>query len=158
MESDWDDNMASFLELILKHGVRMIMVGDEAVNFYGYKKSSSQVDFWIEASSENFNKLLLVLKGMGSNLANFPAEVFDRKKNISINFSNSNLNVELITNFVVGKSFSWAYEDSIESYLKDRPAVKWRVLSLEDLLISKAKSLKPQDILDVQELKKINGY
>lgn len=157
MESDWDDKMASFLELTLKHGVRMIMVGDEAVNFHGYKKPSSQVDFWIEASSENFNNLLLVLKDMGSDLADFPAEVFERQKNISIDFSNSDWNVELITNFVVDKSFSWAYEDSIESYLKDRPAIKWRVISLEDLLISKAKSLEPQDILDVRELKKING-
>lgn len=158
METEWDDNMVSFLELILKHGVRMIMVGDEAVNFHGCTKATSQIDFWIEATSENFNNLLLVLKDMGSTLADFPAEVFARQKNISIHFSDSDLTVELITNLVINKSFSWAYEDSIEASLRERPTVKWRVLALEDLLVSKADSREPQDILDIQELKRINGH
>lgn len=157
MQSDWDENMGAFLELILKHGVRMIMVGDEAVSFHGYKKPFSRVDFWIETSSENFYSLISALKEMGSELADFPPTVFDRQQNISINFPTSESKVELITNFVVDKSFSWAYEDSIETSLKDKPAIKWRVLSLEDLLISKAQSLQPQDIQDVQELKRING-
>lgn len=157
MKSDWDENMASFLELILNHGVRMILVGDEAVSFHGYEKPYSQVDFWIETSSENIDNLLLVLKEMGSAVADFPSTIFERQQNISINFPKSEAKVELITNFVVDKSFTWAYEDSIETSLKDKPAIKWRVLSLEDLLISKANSLEPQDILDVEELKKING-
>lgn len=133
------------------------MVGDEAVNFYGYNKPSSGVDFWIEATSENFSNLLLVLKEMGSDLADFPAEVFEREKNISVKFSNPDVKVELITNFVIDKSFSWAYEDSVESSLKENPVVKWRVIALEDLLVSKTKSGDPQDILDFQELKKIHG-
>ncbi|MCF6297238.1 MAG: hypothetical protein L3J08_04515 [Flavobacteriaceae bacterium] len=38
-----------------------MIVDDGAVNFHGYQRHSADVDFWIETTQENLDKLLLVL-------------------------------------------------------------------------------------------------
>lgn len=157
MGSNWDKNIRSFIQLANNHEVRMIMVGSGAANFYGHKSKATGVHFWIEATSKNLNKIMLVLKELGSELVDFSVPVINRKQDVSIKFSPSSLNLELITNFVADKSFSWAYDDSVETSLRQNSSVKWRVLALEDLIDSKIKSQNPQDQLDIQELKRING-
>lgn len=157
MEASWDENISSFIELAHSQEVRMIMVGSGAMNFYRYNSPSIGLDFWIEATSKNLSKILSILKELGSEIVNFPVPGLDRNQNFSIQFSPSSLNLELITNFLVDKSFSWAYDDSIETSLQQNPNVKWRVLALEDLIDSKTKSLDPRDLMDLQELKRLNG-
>lgn len=156
MEINWDEKICAFIELANIQEVRMIMVGNGAMNFYRHNTPSQGLHFWIEATSKNLTKIMSVLMELGSEIVNFPIPVIDRKQNISIEFSPSSLNVELITNFIVDKSFSWAYEDSIETALQENSKVKWRVLALEDLIVSKANSLNPQDLIDLQELKRLN--
>ena len=134
----------------------MIMVGSEAMNFYGYSNSVTGVDFWIEATSKNINKTVLVLRELGSKLVEFHIPLLNRKRNVLIEFAPA-LNLGIITTFVIDKSFSWAYDDSVETSLQDNSSIKWKVLALEDLIDSKAKSLDPQDLLHLQELKRING-
>lgn len=153
---DWDKNISSFIQSASDHAVRMIMVGGGAANFYGYQIPVVRVDFWIEATSENLNKIMLVLKEIGSKLGDFHIPIIDRKHNILIEFSSSSLNLELFTNFLVDKSFSWAYDDSIEASLQQDSNVKWRVLALEDLIDSKTRSLDPRDLVDLQALKRIS--
>ncbi len=157
METNWDEKICTFIELANNQEVRMIMVGRGAMNFYKYKSPSAGLDFWIEATSKNLNKIMSILKELGSEIVNFPASVIDRNQNFSIQFSPSSLNLELITNFIVDKSFSWAYDDSVETSLQQNSSVKWRVLALEDLIDSKSKSLDPRDLMDLQELKRLNG-
>ncbi|MBK5213939.1 MAG: nucleotidyltransferase [Flavobacteriaceae bacterium] len=156
MWTDWDENISSFIQLADKHHVRMLMVGGGAVSFHGYKRHSADVDFWIETTPENFKKLMLVFMEMGYEITDFPTEVKEQRQNISVKFFPSSLNLELITNFSVNKPFSSAYKDSIEASLVQNPLVKWRVLSYEDLIVSKIKSSRPKDLLDIQELKRIN--
>lgn len=157
MATDWDENISSFIQLANNHQVRMIMVGGGAVNFHGYETQNASLDFWVEATSENLNKIVLVLKEWGPKTMNLPIPKLNRKQNISAKFSPTSPNLELITNFVVDKSFSWAYDDSIETTLPEDSAIKWRVLALEDLIVSKSNSKKPEDLLVIQELIRING-
>ena len=155
MGTDWDENIYSFIRLANTHGVRMIMVGSEAMNYYGYSNSVTEVDFWIEATSKNINNIVLALKELGSKLVEFHIPLLNRKRNVLIEFAPA-LNLGLITTFVIDKSFSWAYDDSIETSLQENSSIKFRVLALEDLIDSKAKSRDSQDLLDLQELKKIH--
>ena len=157
MESNWDKNISSFIQLAHTHEVRMIMVGSGAANFYGYKSPTTGVHFWIEATSKNLNKIMLVLRELRSGLVDFSIPVLSRKQDVSIKFSPTSINLELIANFVADKSFSWAYDDSVETSLQQNSSVKWRVLALEDLIDSKSKSQNPQDQWDLLELKRING-
>lgn len=151
----WKENIDSFIKLAHKEGVRMVMVGGGAVNFHGYQRHSADVDFWIETTATNLEKLISVFNKMGYKLDEFPRKVKTGEQNISVKFSPADLNLELITNFSVNKSFTDAF-DSSETVVAPDTGLTWRVLSLEDLIISKIKSARPKDLLDVQELKRIN--
>ena len=157
MLKPWEQNIDEFITLANKHGVRMLMVGGSAVNFHGYNRHSADVDFWLETTEENFKKLVLVFNEMGYELNDFPEKVKKQEQNISIKFSPVDLNLELITNFSINKSFEQAYEDSEKVTVNDKPFLRWNVLSYEDLITSKIKASRPKDLLDIQQLKEIKN-
>ena len=153
---NWDKEITEFLILAAKHHVRMLMVGGGAVNFHGYQRHSADVDFWIETTNENFQNLIHVFKEMGYDIEDFPMEVKNQMQNISLKFSPQSLNIELITRFSVNKTFEEAFLESELVEIKEIEFLKWRVLSLEDLITSKIKEGRPKDLLDVQQLREIN--
>ncbi|MBC7000659.1 nucleotidyl transferase AbiEii/AbiGii toxin family protein [Cytophaga sp. FL35] len=153
----WKEDIDLFLEMTNKHGVRMLMVGGGAVNFHGHQRHSADVDFWIDPNEDNFKRLVKVFNEMGYEIEDFPHKVKKGQQNISIKFSPVDLNLELITNFSVNKSFDQAYEAAEEAWLEERPNLKWKVLNIDDLITSKLKSGRPKDLADVQELKRINN-
>ena len=156
MLQKWEENINQFIFTANKHNVRMLMVGGGAVNFHGYQRHSADVDFWIETTDENFKKLVAVFNEMGYEIDDFPENVKKQEQNISVKFSPIDLDLELITKFSVNKTFAEAFESSEEVQVNDNLFLKWNVLSLEDLIISKIKANRPKDLLDIQQLREIN--
>lgn len=153
----WEENIERFVALTNIHDVRMLLVGGGAVNFHGYQRHSADVDFWIETTPLNFEKLILVFNEMGYELDDFPELVKQQLQNISVKFSPMELSLELITNFSVNKTFEQAYLDSEMVEIKLNPSISIRVLNLEDLITSKIKSNRHKDLLDVSKLREINS-
>lgn len=154
MSQIWEENINEFIEIANKHKVRMLMIGGGAVNFHGYQRHSADVDFWLDMATENIKRLVNVFKDLNYDIEDFPKEVYDKKQNISIKFSPVDLDLELITNFSINKTFEQAYKESVEVKIEENELLKWNVLSLEDLITSKIKAGRPKDILDIQELNK----
>ena len=153
----WDKEALLFLKLSNQYEVRMLMVGGGAVNFHGYQRHSADVDFWIDTSEENLARLVLVLKEIGYEIVDFPESVKKQEQNISLKFSPLSIFIELITCFSINKSFDEAFNESEFMTINDEEIYKWRVLNYEDLIISKIKSGRPKDLLDIQELQKIKN-
>lgn len=156
MVNSWKEDVDQFIRLTNKHAVRMLMVGGGAVNFHGYQRHSADVDFWIDTTEENLIRLLKVLQDMNYDIADFPKEVKAQEQNISLKFSPEDLDVELITRFSVNKSFDQAYDDSIIYQVAGMELLRWNVLSLEDLITSKIKAGRAKDLLDINELNRLN--
>ena len=152
---NWKDQIDGFIGLCNDCDVRMLMVGGGAVNFHGYQRHSAGVDFWIDMNPENLKKLIRVFRAMDYEIDDFPKDVKEQKQNISIKFSPLDLDLELITNFSVNKTFEEAYRDSEIVSRDEDSGLKWRVLSFDDLITSKIKAGRPKDLLDVQELQKV---
>ena len=154
----WNEEILEFVKLASEHGVRMILVGGGAVNFHGYQRHSTDVDFWIDTSEVNFERLVNVFQELGYDLVRFPDDVVEERQNISVKFSPEDLRLELITHFSLNRSFEEAYEDS-EMVVTERgqSIMKWHVLSYVDLIDSKLKSQRPKDLLDIQELERIKN-
>jgi predicted nucleotidyltransferase len=152
----WENKIDEFVKLANKNQVRMLFIGGAAVNFHGYQRHSSDVDIWIETTEENFKKLVLVFNEMGYEILDFPSDVKNKLQNISVKFSPDDLDLELITNFDVNKTFDQAYQESELVIINDNEFLRWNVLSLEDLITSKIKANRPKDLLDVQQLREIN--
>ncbi|WP_373518305.1 nucleotidyl transferase AbiEii/AbiGii toxin family protein [Pricia sp.] len=151
---NWQDEMYNFIGLCNKHRVRMLLVGGGAVNFHGYQRYSNDLDFWLDTTTRNFEKLVLVFKAMDYEIEDFPEEVKQGRQNISVKFAPLDLNLELITNFSVGESFEDAYKKSETASRNEGFELSWRVLSLEHLIASKIKSGRPKDLSDVHELQR----
>lgn len=156
MERNFNKEVYDFIKTSNQFGVKMIMVGGSAVNYYGYKRHSADIDFWIDNSEKNLNKLFKAVKQLGYDLDSFPNEVISGKQNVSLKFS-PDVEIELITRFNPGKSFQQAFDDSVEFVSEDEKYLKWNIISFDDLINSKMKAGRPKDLLDVQELKRIRG-
>ncbi len=150
---EFDQNIRAFLKACSKYGVKMIMVGGGAVNFYGYQRHSADLDFWISTEYQNLENLKLALVDLGFEEVIFPQAVLNAEQNISIKISPLT-DLELITRFNPGKTFHEAYERSISN---QNPEIPYKVIHLEELLESKKRAARPKDLLDIQELKRIHG-
>ena len=155
MINEWNNKVTSFIELSNKYKVRMIMVGGGAVNFHGYQRHSADVDFWIETTESNFDKLIKVFGDMGYEITEFPKDVKNQLQNISVKFTPIDLNLELITKFSSHKSFDEAYKNSLSAEVEGNKDLKWHVLSYKDLIDSKIRANRPKDLLDIQQLQEI---
>ncbi|MGB0934399.1 MAG: nucleotidyl transferase AbiEii/AbiGii toxin family protein [Lishizhenia sp.] len=155
MREQWDKNIRDFVIFSAEEKLQILAVGGGAVNFHGYRRHSADVDFWINTTKSNLERLKRVLKKMNLEIDSFPDEVKEQKQNVSLNFSPASLNIELITKFSVNKTFEQAYEDSVLVELEDDQYLKWNVLSFDDLITSKIKYNRPKDLMDVQELIRI---
>lgn len=151
----FDDLVLEFLEKATKHKVEMVMVGGGAVNFHGYQRHSADVDFWINVTPDNLEALKIALADLNFDLEDFPEDVKQKKQNISIKIS-PYLEIELITSFDPGRSFQEVWGDAETATIK-RPSgiYEYKVINYEDLVSSKAKSGRPKDLLDIQELKRL---
>lgn len=151
----YETDVITFIELANKHNVRMLLVGGGAVNFHGYQRHSADVDFWFDTTKKNIAKLIEVFQEMGFDISELPADVKNGDQNISIKFSPYQT-LELISRFNPNKTFEEAWNDAIVGEIRDNNIARYRVLSLEDLVTSKIKSGRPKDLLDIQELQRIN--
>lgn len=148
--------VSGFLREADKQGLRVLMVGGGAVNFHGYQRHSADIDLWIDASKDNFERLVSVLRTLGYELERLPDKVLRQEQNISIKIS-PDMDIEIITRFDPGKSFEEAWASSEATELAGEPVTIYRILSYEDLIASKLRSARPKDLLDIQELKRKHG-
>ena len=155
INTNWDNEILSFIELSSRNNVRMIMVGGGAVNLHGYQRHSADVDFWIDTTEENFKNLVIVFNEMGYEITDFPDDVKQQLQNISVKFSPSNIDLELITKFSSDITFEGAYNRSTVAVVEGKNFLQWNVLSYEDLIDSKIKARRPKDLLDISQLQKI---
>ncbi len=150
------EEISGFLREAHKQGLRVLLVGGGAVNFHGYQRHSHDIDLWVDASRENFEKLLSVLRSLGFQLEQLPEAVLRQEQNISIKIS-PEMEIELITRFNPGKTFDEAWARSESTALAGKPVAIYRVLGYDDLIASKLRSSRPKDLLDIQELKRRRG-
>jgi predicted nucleotidyltransferase len=59
--SPFSSDITEFLSLLSAHGVRYLIVGGEAVIYYGYARLTGDVDIFYEASAENAAALFAAL-------------------------------------------------------------------------------------------------
>jgi predicted nucleotidyltransferase len=53
------------LSVLSDHNVQFILIGGYAVIYYGYQRTTGDMDIWLQLGSENKNKLLEALHDFG---------------------------------------------------------------------------------------------
>ena len=56
------DDFKEFLRLLNANGVEYLLIGGYAVGYYGYPRTTADIDIWVAISPENADKLVTVFR------------------------------------------------------------------------------------------------
>lgn len=147
------DNFDEILSAFALAGVEFLVVGGYAVNFYGYDRTTSDLDIWINPVESNKPKITQALVNLGY-LAEGDQHVS------SLNFSqpscfrlgDETYVVDIFTH-MAGVNFKDAWEEKI--LFETEGVANIYFISLRHLVINKMLAGRDKDKMDVDALQKI---
>ena len=138
----------------LLNKVNYLTIGGFAVNIYGYGRNTGDIDIFIEDSIENRENLRVALKqsGLGDFENMNTMQFIPGWTDITLNF---NLRLDIMTSVkgLENSTFKQLLEKAYITEINDIPVY---FIDYESLIIAKKAANRPKDILDIEELEKIN--
>jgi hypothetical protein len=136
-----------FVALLNELEVRYVLVGGYAVAWHGYPRFTKDIDFFVERSRENAERLLEVLNRFGLGSLGFTLDDL-LAENTGLYFGFPPTRIDLI-NFADGLSFEEAWASRETGEIEQMP---FYVLSRATLIKNKRASGRAQDLADVEKL------
>jgi len=146
-----ETDFLEFIALCNKHEVRYLVIGGYAVSIHGYPRSTKDMDVCIEMSEENAAKMVRVIKDFGFGSLNL-SEIDFLNKDFITQLGYEPLRIDIL-NDLDGVLFVEAW---INKKVVDLSGVRINFIGYNELLKVKEKAGRPQDIADVNMLKKRN--
>ncbi|PZO30916.1 MAG: hypothetical protein DCF13_01625 [Flavobacteriaceae bacterium] len=136
------------------NNVKYLTIGGFAVNIYGYGRNTGDIDIFIEDTDENRENLRVALKKAGiGDFENIKTMQFiPGWTDITLNF---NLRLDIMTS-VKGLENTNFKELLEKAYITEISGIPVYFLDYENLIKAKKAANRPKDILDIEELEKIN--
>jgi len=144
---EFPKDFKEFLKLLTSKEIEYLVIGGYAVGFYGYPRSTGDMDIWIAANEKNAMKMVGALKQFGFDLPDLNKEIFLTEKKI-IRMGIPPMRLEILT-FIDGVCFEDCYKNRIVADFGDFTA---NFISKNDLLQNKLASGRPQDMVDYNKL------
>lgn len=136
------------------NNVKYLTIGGFAVNMYGYGRNTGDIDIFIEDTDENRENLRVALKkaGIGDFESLKTMQFIPGWTDITLNF---NLRLDIMTS-VKGLEHTTFKELLEKAYITEISGIPVYFLDYENLIKAKKAANRPKDILDIEELEKIN--
>ena len=149
MGNIFNPDFREFISALNKAGVKYVLVGGYSVIYYGFPRTTGDLDIFVEVSKENYGKLREAFRI-------FEMPVFDMtEKNFLDNpelnvfsFGRPPVSIEILKE-ITGVGFNQAYSNAIVAEIE---GVQVRIINLEDLKINKTASGRAKDINDLENL------
>jgi hypothetical protein len=142
-------DMRELIDIFERLGVRYVLVGGFAVNYYGYVRTTQDVDVLVYPSPANAQKVMDALGEFGFGQAGIPRDCFTRKGSV-IHLGEEPNRIDLLTHL---KGVS---NDTVFNNMEriEYQGVSLNIISFDDLLACKQSSDRPRDLADADELSK----
>lgn len=134
-----------FLRLLNSNGVEYLLIGGWAVGYYGYVRTTGDIDFWVAMSPENALKIAQALHEFGFGVVD--ANLFLAQDQI-VRMGIPPLRIELLTS-ISGVHFRECF---LRRTIADIDGIVVNVISLEDLKLNKQSSGRGKDGVDLEHL------
>jgi hypothetical protein len=140
-------DLREFVELLSKLDVHFLVVGAFAVAWYGYARYTADIDFFVERSEENADRLLRALYEFGFGEVGLTKADFLREDQV-IQLGVAPNRIDLMTH-ISGVAFDEAWESREYG---DIGGLRIPFISREMLKRNKAASGRAQDLADLEHL------
>jgi len=131
---------------------RYLVVGAYAVIFHAEPRYTKDIDLWVEPTRENAERVFRALAEFGAPLEGVGVESFqDHELVYQIGIEPNRIDILM---GIGGLDFTAAWERAVLSRYGEQPI---RVLALDDLILAKRASGRPQDLLDLERLEKLKS-
>jgi ribosomal protein S8 len=145
VEKDFED----FIKLLNYHEAKYLVVGAYALIYYTLPRNTGDIDFFIEASEVNSQKIINVLNDFGFSGMDFKEKDFTGPDMV-IQLGYSPNRIDIITG-ISGISFSEAYKKRMKGKIGAEDVY---FISASDLLKNKKAAGRAKDIADAELLEK----
>lgn len=145
LNEDFKDILLSLLE----EKVEFLLIGAYALAAYGYPRATKDIDIWLHAGEQNAPRILSALRRFGAPLEQTTAGDFLQEGTV-LQIGVAPKRIDLTTK-IDGVRFEDAY---LRKTMVDIEGMRVPLISKEDLVANKLASGRPQDLVDVEFLRK----
>ncbi len=135
-----------FAELLNARSVDYLVVGGYALAAHGHPRYTGDIDFWVEPSSANIAKLILVLDDFGFGSLNVKASDFD--SDTVLQLGQPPRRIDLMTS-IDGVAFDDCFPKREQVVLA---GVRLNIIGLNDLKTNKRCAGRLKDLADLESL------
>ncbi len=136
-----------FIEMMNARGVRYLVIGGYAVAYHAYPRMTGDMDFLLDCSGDNAERILAVLKDFGFGSLDITADDLTTPGRV-IQLGYPPNRIDLLT-AVEGVTFADAWEDRV---VDDLAGVRANIIGLDALKASKAAAGRHKDLADLERL------
>ena len=140
-------DLREFIELLNSHDVRYLIVGGFAVAYHGFPRMTGDIDFFVEATEQNAERLAAVLEAFGFGSLGLKASDFTEPDTI-IQLGYPPNRIDIITTL---SGTSWAEAWAIRQ-ADEIDGLPTQFIGRETLLINKRAAGRPKDLIDLDAL------
>lgn len=150
-----DHEFLNVFNLLNKHKVDHILIGGFAVNFHGLSRFTADLDIWIRDTKDNRARLAMAFKEIyGYEIPGVETMQFVAGWS-TISLPNG-FPLDILVNMKGLEAFT--YDECLEAATDfEVEGTIFKVLHYNHLMANKKAAGRPKDLLDIEELKKING-
>lgn len=152
--SCFSPDVQDFIELLAKYDVRYVIVGGEAVIYYGFARVTGDIDFFYESSKENASRLYSVLFEFWNGSIPGIKKMEDLiGEDVIIQFGITPNRIDLITS-IDAVTFEDAWVNRlIEKVTIDDKEYPIYFIGLDQLIRNKEKVKRNKDMMDLKYLR-----
>lgn len=147
-----NQDFREFIEFLNSNNVKYLLVGGWSVAIHGKPRYTKDIDFFISTDPSNARKMMNALRDFGMASLGLTETDFCETGQI-IQLGIEPHRIDIITE-LPALDFDSAWERRLSI---DIDGVLVNVISLQDLILNKEASGRPQDIADVVILRKLEG-
>ena len=152
----FSDDTKEFIRLLDKYKVEYLIVGGEAVIYYGYPRLTGDVDFFYSIDTNNVSLLYRVLMDFwDEDIPGIESEEDLKTPGYVIQFGLPPNRIDIM-NSIEGVFFEEAWENRKTEYIKsDQQEIPIYYVGLEELIKNKRETGRKKDMDDLDYLSKL---
>ncbi len=145
-----------FLKCARQTGLRYLLIGGYAVNYYGYNRNTDDLDVWLAPTNENKISFINTLLCMGYNENEVhPLYEEDFSNYFMGTIGGSNSRMDVLT--IVHKNFSFDEAEKNKAEFEVLPGIFMQIVPYDLLKDMKLRSARPKDHWDIARLEELRN-